>query len=151
MVTVYDLKRDKQHIESVQRATLTTKEFGIEQTHGLFGSKEWWEQIARGKLPVQRLCGVITRLYMGSMNDWPEFSMWSDAGEEVSWSRYANGEPLAEFYAVGRCVEVHYVVQRHRAASFDSGAETKCVIKVQIGSETPTSIPDTLGNAAPPQ
>jgi len=135
MVTVYNLRRDKRSVESVQRATLTTKQFGIEQTHGLFGSAEWWGQIATGKLPVERLCGVITRMYMGSMNDWPEFSMRSDAGEEVSWSRYANGEHLADFYAVGRRVEIDYVVQRHRAASFNGGAETKCVIEVRIGTD----------------
>jgi hypothetical protein len=134
MVTVYNLRRDKRYVVSVQRATLTTKEFGVEQTHGLFGSAEWWGKIATSKLLVERLSGVITRLYMGSMNDWPEFSMRSDAGEEVSWSRYANGEHLAGFYAVGRRVEVDYVVQRHRAASFDRGAETKCVIEVRIGT-----------------
>jgi atypical dual specificity phosphatase len=135
MVTVYSLRRDKRHVEDVQRATLTTKDFGIEPTHGLFGSEEWWNQIASGKLPVERLCGVITRLYMGSMNDWPEFSMRSDAGQDVSWSRYANSEHLADFYAVGRRVEVDYIVQHHRAASFDGGAETKCVIEVRIGAE----------------
>ena len=61
--------------------------------------------------------------------------MRSDAGEEVSWSRYANGEHLADFYAVGRRVEIDYVVQRHRAASFNGGAETKCVIEVRIGTD----------------
>jgi hypothetical protein len=135
MVTVYNLRRDKRHVESVQRATLMTKQFGIEQTHGLFASEEWWAQIANGKLAVERLCGVITRLYMGSMGDWPEFSMRSDAGEEVSWSRYANGAHLADFYAVGRRVEVDYVIQRHRAASFGGGAETECVIEVRIGTD----------------
>lgn len=136
MVSVYQLRRNKQYVENVQKATLTTKEFGIEQTHGLFGSEQWWQQVASGNLPVHKVSGVVTRLYMGSMNDWPEFSMRSDTGEESSWSRYANNEELGSFYQVGRPIEVSYVIQHNRPCSFDGGTETKCVIEVRIGSET---------------
>ncbi len=65
MITVYQLRRDKQRIEAVQKATLTSWKFGIMRTHGLFGSDEWWQKIESDKLLVHRLSGVITQLYMG--------------------------------------------------------------------------------------
>ena len=33
-------------LAAMQKATLTTPDFGIEPTDGLFGSAEWWEEIA---------------------------------------------------------------------------------------------------------
>jgi hypothetical protein len=62
MVTVYQLRRDKQRIEAVQKATLTTWKFGVMRTHGLFGSEEWWQKIKTGKLRVHHLSGAIKRL-----------------------------------------------------------------------------------------
>src|SRR5262245_110866 len=84
---VYRLRDDLQRIEQIQHATLTTTEFGIAPTHGLLGSNEWWDQIATGRLPTETLRGVISRVYMGSMGDWPEFEVRSDAGELSSWTR----------------------------------------------------------------
>ena len=45
MITIYLLRLDKEQIRRVQEATKTTKEWGIEPTHGLFGSPEWWDHI----------------------------------------------------------------------------------------------------------
>ena len=61
----------------------------------------------------------ISRVYMGSMNDWPEFAVLSDAGEESEWSRYANEPEFAVFYTVGRPIEIDYVVQRTRGTPAD--------------------------------
>jgi hypothetical protein len=58
---VYQLKADTKFVEQVQHATRTTKEFGIEPTHGLFGTEEWWKQIANGSLPVVTLTGFIAK------------------------------------------------------------------------------------------
>jgi len=46
----YSLRIDEEPIRRVQRATTTTEEFGIEPTHGLLGSGEWWNRIAAGDL-----------------------------------------------------------------------------------------------------
>jgi hypothetical protein len=102
MLTIYRLRADKDFIAQVQKATTTSEEFGIEPTHGLFGSAEWWQHVRDGTLPVHTLRGAITRVYMGSMNDWPEFTMRSETGEESSWSRYANNPVFASLYTVGR-------------------------------------------------
>ncbi len=134
-VVVYQLHRDKRRVKAVQRATLTTRKFGIARTHGLFGSDEWWEKIRSGKLAVHTVRGVITRLYMGGMRDTPEFRVRSDIGEESSWLRYANSKALDEFYAVGRRVEIDYVLQRGRIFSDGSFLKGhKVVIEVRIGN-----------------
>ena len=140
MIIVYSLKRDSKYIEEVQQATLNTKNFGIEPTHGLFGSIEWWDNIKSGMLPLQTIRGYITRLYMGSMGDWPEFEMVDDTKIKSTWSRYANGGDLGKFYAVGRRVELDFVIQNHRPGSSDGGAGTRVVLEVRIGAERSESL-----------
>ena len=135
MLTIYRLRADKDFIAQVQEATATSEEFGIEATHGLFGSAEWWQHVRDGTLPVHMLRGTITRVYMGSMNDWPEFTMRTDTGEESSWSRYGNDPVFASLYTVGRSIELDYVVQRHRSKSFDGGSEDKIPIEIRLDEE----------------
>src|ERR1043166_9852939 len=89
MLTIYRLRNNKDFIAQVQKATVTTERFGIESTHGLFGSPEWWQHVRDGTLPVHTLRGAITRVYMGSMNDWPEFTMGSDTGQGAGWWGFA--------------------------------------------------------------
>jgi hypothetical protein len=132
MRAVYRLRDDTRKSADVQRATRSTREFGIEPTHGLFGSEEWWERIADGTLTVHTLRGTIARVYMGSMGDWPEFEMRSDSGELSRWTREANSAELAGSYTVGRRVELDYVLQRHRPAAWDGGAETKVVVEIRV-------------------
>jgi hypothetical protein len=74
---------------------------------------------------------------MGSMGDWPEFAMKSDDGEESRWTREVNAKEQNALYRVGNRIEIDYVVQRHRRASLDHGAETKCVIEIRILDCTP--------------
>lgn len=134
MITAYELKKDLGFISRVQKATLSTEQFGIEPTHGLFGSSEWWDQIAAGKLPLRTLRGVITRRYMGGMNDWPEIEVQSETGEMSNWGRRGNSPEQDTLYIPGRRIEIDYVVERRRMRSFDHGAETKSVVEIRIES-----------------
>jgi hypothetical protein len=145
MVTVFELRKAKQHIESVQQATLTTWKWGIAKTHGLFGSDEWWRNIDSGKLPVHTLNGIITRLFMGGMRDTPEFTMRSDDGRESNWLRYANvgqvpdvyvNKRLEDLYEVSRRIEIDYVLQRNRFFGYGNFFRRhKVVIEVRIGND----------------
>ncbi len=134
MNLVYRLRDNLDFIADVQRATTSTKEFGIEPTCGLFGSAEWWGRAESGELATHTLRGYISRVYMGSMNDWPEFELTSDDGEKSSWTREANSKAYASMYEVGRRVELDYVLQRHRPAAWNGGSETKVVLEIRIGS-----------------
>ena len=132
MVVVYQLKEDRTFIEAVQRATRTTKKFGIEPTHGMFGSSEWWEKIGAGELHVHTLKGEIRDVYMASMNDWPEFKMLSDVGEESRWTRSRNPSVGDSIYRTGNRIEIDYVLQRHRPESQTNGAEFRQVLEIRI-------------------
>jgi hypothetical protein len=141
-VIVYQLRRDKQRIEAVQRATAATRKFGVMRTHGLFGSDQWWQKVESGKLPIRTVSGVITRLYMGGMRDTPEFILRSDDGKESSWLRQANSEELDGFYGEGRQIEIDYVLQRHRL--FSEGFWPKqhpVVVEIRIGDNAASKQP----------
>jgi hypothetical protein len=128
----YRLAADEERIRHIQKATLTTDEFGLQQTHGLFGSREWWSQIADGRLPVSTLRGVISKVYMGSMGDWPEFRMKLTDGSERTWTREAQSRELDSLYTEGAQVEVDYVVQRFKPKSWSGPTETECVTEIRV-------------------
>jgi hypothetical protein len=71
MTAVFKLRNHPGRITNIQAATLTTSDYGIAPTHGLFGSDEWWEQVADGRLATRTVCGTITGVYMAGHNDWP--------------------------------------------------------------------------------
>ena len=83
MKTVFDLRLHTKYISDVQNASLNRPDCGLKITHGLFGSSEWFDHIIAGTLPLVRLRGVITRTYMASMNDWPEFEMRDECTRSV--------------------------------------------------------------------
>ncbi len=134
MTTVYSLRNDTQSIEGTQEATLTSKKFGLQQTHGLFGSPEWWRNIDNGKLPVQTLRGVISRVYMGSMGDWPEFEVTSEDGaRSESFTRMCHTREQDAEYQVGRKIEVDYVWQKFKKSlSAGPATDTEIILEIRI-------------------
>lgn len=137
--TVYNLEFDTPQIERIQKATLSMDDYGIQQTHGLFGSREWWEQITSGALPTVKLTGRISKVYMGSMGDWPMFEFRDAAGETHSFTRWAQNPKLDRLYAVGREVEVDYVIQKHKKSFVGGSLDTKVVTAVRIKEDEQAS------------
>ena len=74
-------------------------------------SPDWWRQLDDGLMPVQHLTGTISSVHMGSMNDWPEFTVRDASGAEFTWSRYANEPEFDAFYVVGWPFELYYVIE----------------------------------------
>src|SRR5579864_7755811 len=132
MKPAYQLKADSARIAAIQKATLTTEGFGIEQTHGLVGSPEWWEQISSGRLALQTLRGIIVDRFLGSMGDWPEITVQSDDGETSRWTREVNVKEQDALYIPGQRIEIDYVRQRNRPKSSDKGGETKLVVEIRV-------------------
>jgi hypothetical protein len=133
MQIIYQLRRNQKFIDQVQRATLTTKEFGIQQTHGLFGSPEWWENIETGKLMTHFVRGVIQRVHMGSQNDWPMCEVLSDDGEISKWTREMQDFSSDSIYRIGAKIEIDYVLQKSKPdAPWSAGAEQKNVLEIRI-------------------
>jgi hypothetical protein len=133
MIQVYSLKYDVKRTANIERASLGSDGCGYEQTHGLFGSPEWWQQIEAGSLPIHTFSGVITRTYMGSMNDWPACEVTSDAGEVREWTREAQDATLAQLCRVGARIEIQYVIQRFRREFLPGQKmDSECVISIAI-------------------
>jgi hypothetical protein len=96
----------------VQEGTLISGDFGIEPTHGLFGSAECWNHFRDGTLPAHRAEGIISRVYMeGGYNDWPTFDVGAEDAKESTWTQHVSDSDYASVYTVGRPIEIDYVVQ----------------------------------------
>ena len=133
-LTIYDLREDHQRIRWTQEATMTTRDFGLEPTHGLFGSADWWLNIEQGRLPTFQLSGLITNIYNVGEGDHPEFSMVDHTGIETTWKREVNRSEDDDLYVIGRMIELEYVLQRTRIDLTDLGIDQteKCVLSVRI-------------------
>lgn len=101
-------------------------------------------KIESGDLPVHRLRGVITKVYMGSMGDWPMFAMQTTSGEEFRWTRYVNVSEQSELFVEGHRVEVDYVVQRFKPTSWDGDKETKIITDIRVDDGTPQREPPSV-------
>ena len=132
MKPLYRLKDDPTHVANVQRATLTTSDYGIEQTHGLFGSDEWWGHIVAGGLPTHTIRGTITRVFMSGHNDWPEFEIQDNSGHLSRWTRGTNRPEDDVLYAPGRAVEIDIVRQRHKRTAWAKDTDTSVVLEIRI-------------------
>lgn len=108
-VKIYDLKEDLETIQLVQRATLNTKEFGLEPDVALYGSDEWWRAVSDGRIATHSVSGTISRVYMSGHGDWPEFEVDS-GGEKTRWTRVGD----QSLYEPGSRVKVEYVLQKRR-------------------------------------
>ena len=133
MKIVYRLREDKRIIQLIQDASLHRDDAGLKQTHGLFGSKVWWEHTEDGTLPVITIRGVITRVFMSGHNDWLEFEMTTDTGEKLRWTRKANGSGRDDDYKVDHKVEVDYAIQKFKKVCRALGEDSHCVLAIRIG------------------
>ena len=127
-MVAYDLAKDEDTIRGVQRATLTTKDFGLVPEIALFGTPEWFGAVADGRIPTHRVTGTIARVYFGSMGDWPEFEIAANQeGAKTKWTRFGN----QELYRVGAEVILEYVMQRTKRA-WSGKAEVSNILRVLI-------------------
>lgn len=110
-----ELKSDPEYVMLVQRLTQDqSKPFmGLKGTHGLFGSKAWWENITQGKLPLIHKKGVITRTYVAgqdALTRHNSFSLLSDDGAICEESIYCNIDMQdKKLFRPGAKVEIIYV------------------------------------------
>ena len=88
-----ELKDNPEQIAMTQSLTLDKSRpyMGLKGTNGLFGSKEWWDNIKQGKMPLLHVSGVITRAYVAGQD--PSyvdnaFSLLLDDSSEVEESIY---------------------------------------------------------------
>jgi hypothetical protein len=105
----YDLNEDRETIGLVQKATLTTTDFGLVPDVALFGSPEWWQAIKDGRIATHTEEGTISRVYWSGHGDWPQFEITAQ-GRKTQWTRAGNHS----LYEEGMDAKVVYVMQLAR-------------------------------------
>jgi hypothetical protein len=95
MVRLYDFRDQTEKIAAMQRTSLTHETMGLAPAP-LVASDDWWAEIDSGAIPPVRLDGVVTRVYWGSMADWPEFELRDARGELSSWTREGDARRFVE-------------------------------------------------------
>lgn len=134
LLTVYDLRLDFQRIRWLQEATMTTRDCGLEPTHGLFGSPTWWRNIEEGVLVKHHAMGVINNIYSVGASEHPQFAMVGLDGIELNWPRETNRPEDDDFFVIGRSVELEYVLQRARADLSILGIDQteRCILSIRV-------------------
>ena len=125
LVQVYDLERDREYVERVQKACVEKSEFALVNNHGLFGSTAWWDAIRQGALPTRNVEGTIAQISKHA--GWPEFELDSD-GERSTWAL----DGKVEAYKVGKRARVELVTQEFLKPPSESERETPIVIGIWV-------------------
>jgi len=92
-ITVYGLAADTEGVKQMQEISLGPSDLGLAPAP-LICSDKWWKEIESGERPTHVVEGTISKVYWGSMGDWPEFKL---AGETTTtWTRKGNGRRYVE-------------------------------------------------------
>jgi hypothetical protein len=108
------LAGDPQYVAAVQARTLDSRSLpgGLKGVYGLFGSDQWWKNIANGIMPVTRLSGKIIGVASEGMhNEGQGFEMKMSDGSSYKYSCVANRKSDRKMYAVGKRIEVIFATE----------------------------------------
>lgn len=110
-VLMYDLQKEERYIQDVQKATLETENYGVLiENNLLFGTKEWFETIANGKIKTFQINGVITNTRRtGQNNDTEQFEITENLNSAKEWW---NTRGKSSFYKIGKKVKLKYVMTK---------------------------------------
>ena len=113
---------------------MTTRDCGLEPTHGLFGSPTWWRNIEDGVLVKHHVIGVINNIYSVGASEHPQFTMVGPDGIESNWPRETNRPEDDDFFMIGRTVELDYVLQQARADLSVLGIDQteRCILSIRV-------------------
>jgi len=136
MIKIYQLTNNPTYIKDLQSASLNSSQnFGLQITHGLCGSTEWWDNIKKGALKKMLHKGKITKVYWTAMcNDTPVFDMIDENGKILSYNREADNKTLFKQYKEGATIEIDYVIQKFKEGvdTLDDKRETEIIFEIRI-------------------
>lgn len=89
-IVVYSLEQDQTRIEVMQKTSLGTTNSGLSPGPALVGTPEWWRATQDGSLARTIVSGTISRVYWGSMGDWPECEVTANDGSKSTWTRWGD-------------------------------------------------------------
>ena len=129
LIPVYQLQNDHAGIDGAQKSSsLPDTFFGYKQTHGVFGSEEWWEQIKNGSLKLHTARGYIVQVEIEDSGRYFSFTMISPDGMSRSFYCLQSDHEFDCLYSLGNRVEVDYVTQHLRM-----GDIVDCEVEIRLG------------------
>jgi len=130
MYKIYDLQQDSQRIAHMQRASQADGPVGLENTHGLIGTKEWWDSIQHGALKVHRAEGVVSGFWPGQGGGGPaEFELREPSGSTSRWLCEVEPKAAERAFRLGRAVAVEYVLQRLKR-EFNGSRDSEVTVSI---------------------
>ena len=86
-VRVYSLEQEQTLIEAMQKQSLGVTNVGLSTAPALVGTTEWGQATQDGSLDRRVVSGIISKVYWGSMGDWPMCEVISNDGSKSDWTR----------------------------------------------------------------
>jgi hypothetical protein len=139
---VYELSMELAHdLEQVSLAQALTMDetrplMGLRGTYGLFGSEEWWRNIANGLMPTKVISGVIEKVYSSGQDSGNEINTMdviSKKGEHFMEGIYLNFEDDLSLFKVGAEVYIFYALDPLKRRNSDDQVQfSEIVIEVAI-------------------
>ncbi len=110
-----DIAHDPEQISSAQTLTMDALKplMGLKGTYGLFGSDEWWKNIANGIMPTKVMSGVIERVYSSGQDADDEINTMdisSSEGKHLMEGIYLNSDEDLSLYRTGAEVYIFYAL-----------------------------------------
>lgn len=136
-----ELRNDPEQVRLAQVLTLDPlrPQIGLRGKWGLFGSPEWWGNIRSGVVPLRRVSGAISRMYVSGQDLAQKdntFDLLCDDGSVLMESCYATEHKGEELYRVGARVEILYALDELKLQPADDGGVnySDIVLEVAVSS-----------------
>ena len=137
-----DLRLKPGRVRKVQALTLDKNRpfSGLKGTAGLYGSPEWWDSIASGRIPTLNRIGTITRLvFAGQDARWGDevnsFEMRLDNGEVILESIQARTKQDRHLFKLGARVLAVYALDELKMQPGPGGSVNRLTILLEMRVE----------------
>lgn len=132
-----ELKTDPEQVILAQALTLDESKpyMGLKGTHGLFGSKEWWDSIYQEKMPLLFLSGIIDRSYFSgqdslSLNN--TIDILSNDGKLHTTGIYTNNKSDIALFKKGARVAIVYALDELKKSPTKKGQVNFSEIALEV-------------------
>ncbi|KQZ27066.1 hypothetical protein [Duganella sp. Root1480D1] len=122
-----ELKSNFERVSVTQALTLDDSRplIGLTGSLGLFGSREWWDNIKQGVMPLLRISGIVLRAYCAGQDPSEENNMVDlqlADGSVRAVGIYVNDEIDIGLFKLGHKVEIVYALDElKRQPAVDGG------------------------------
>lgn len=140
-----ELRENPQLVAQVQALTLNRQkpDMGLKGAHGLYGSDEWWQSIATGRIKTQVTTGTITELFFaGQDSRWGDevnsFRMKLEDGSMVEDSIYPTLKSERRLFVVGAVVNVVHAFDKMKQQPRFFGSPNYLKILLEMAISLPS-------------